>query len=141
HTDWVIKHGCRTLLKPGHPEVLALFGFGSVKGIKVDTFQICTPEVKIGEVLEFTFRLIHTAKTPVRIRLEYGLYYRKANGSLSKKVFKISEKEYPGDSMTTIHRKQSFKRISTRNYYIGEHQLSLIVNGQELEKSDFELIG
>ena len=28
--DWIIKHGCRTLLKQGIPEVMELFGFDSV---------------------------------------------------------------------------------------------------------------
>ena len=27
--DWIIKHGCRTLLKQGNPEVMELFGFNS----------------------------------------------------------------------------------------------------------------
>ena len=29
--DWIIKHGCRTLLKQGIPEVMELFGFDSIK--------------------------------------------------------------------------------------------------------------
>lgn len=29
--DWIIKHGCRTLLKQGNPEVMALFGLSTVK--------------------------------------------------------------------------------------------------------------
>ena len=29
--DWIIKHGCRTLLKQGIPEVMELFGFDSIR--------------------------------------------------------------------------------------------------------------
>lgn len=140
NTDWIIKHGCRTLLKQAHPEALDLFGFGVVKNVEIRDFCIQTPEVRVGEKLEFSFRLINSSENPVRLRLEYGLYYRKANGSLSKKVFKISEKVYSGHSMTTVNRKQSFKIITTRKYYAGGHRLSLIINGKELEKKDFELI-
>ena len=67
------------------------------------------------------------------------MYYQKANGSLSKKVFKISEKDYLPKSTTIINRKHSFKIITTRKFHIGEHQVSVIVNGKEFEKIGFKL--
>ena len=139
-TDWVIKHACRTLLKQGDLEVLKLFGFGSVTKININNFKILTPKVKVGAFLEFVFELENTDNLASKIRLEYGLYYQKANGTLSKKVFKISEKEYPKESTTVISRKQSFKVITTRKFYLGKHQLSIIINGKEFHKLDFELI-
>lgn len=140
-TDWLIKHACRTLLKQGDSEVMELFGFGSVKEIRLAGFQILTPHVKIGDSLEFRFELRNTSKSKLKIRLEYGLYYQKANGTLAKKVFTISEKEYPENSTTKILRKQSFKLVTTRKFHLGLHQLSIIINGKELEKFSFELIG
>ncbi len=139
-TDWLIKHASRTLLKQGNSEVMKLFGFGSIDKIKIEAFEIITQEVKIGEFLEFTFKLKNTSNFASKIRLEYGLYYQKANGTLSKKVFNISEKEYPKNSVTTIHRKQSFKIITTRKFHLGRHQLSMILNGKEFEKIDFKLV-
>jgi 3-methyladenine DNA glycosylase AlkC len=138
--NWVVKHACRTLLKQGNMEVMPLFGFGSVEDIQVKDFQVLTPTVKIGEYFEFSFQLINTANLPLKLRLEYGLYYQKANGTLSRKVFKISEKEYAANSTTKVHRKQHFKIISTRKLHLGLHQVSLIINGVELERYDFELI-
>src|SRR5690606_35514298 len=39
--DWVIKHGCRTLLKQGNPDVMALFGFDTaVKKYRIEDFLI-----------------------------------------------------------------------------------------------------
>lgn len=39
--DWIIKHGCRTLLKQGIPEVMELFGFDSIRNnIIVEDFKI-----------------------------------------------------------------------------------------------------
>ena len=107
--------------------------------IEIDNFQIFTPKVKVGEFLEFTLKLVNTSNSKSKIRLEYGLYYQKANGSLSKKVFKISEKIYPENSTTTISRKQSFKVITTRKFHLGKHQLSLIINGNEFHKMNFKL--
>lgn len=138
--NWVVKHACRTLLKQGNMEVMPLFGFGSVEDIQIEEVQILTPTVKVGEYFEFRFKLINTADSPLKLRLEYGLYYQKANGSLSRKVFKISEKEYAANSMTEVHRKQHFKIITTRKLHLGLHQVSVIINGVELERYDFELI-
>lgn len=139
-TDKLVKHACRTLLKEGREEVMALFGFGTAKDISIQRFKVLTPKTKIGTSLEFSFNLINTSKSPLLLRLEYGLYYQKANGSLSKKVFKISEKTYGKGSISTVERKQSFKLISTRKFHTGLHQLSIIINGQESEKIDFQLI-
>lgn len=138
-TDLLAKHACRTLLKQGNSEVMKLFGFGAVDKIKITDFKILTKTISIGGVLEFSFNIVNTSNTISKIRLEYGLYYQKSNGSLSRKVFKISEKEYSENSITKIHRKQSFKIITTRKFHIGKHQVSVIINGIEFDKNDFEL--
>jgi len=140
NTDWIIKHGCRTLLKQGRTDVMNLFGFDANKNIHVEDFQVLTPQVKLGNSLEFTFNLLNHNPAKTKIRLEYGLYYQKANRTLSKKVYKISEKEYAANSSTQITRKQSFKEITTRVFHPGHHQVSVILNGKEFEKHDFELI-
>ena len=138
--DWILKHGCRTLLKQGNPEVMEIFGFDAVKNISIEDFRILTPKVKIGKSLDFSFKLLNNNNKKTKIRLEYGLYYQKANGTLSKKVHKISEKEYAENSATQITRKHSFKVVTTRVLHLGLHQVSVIINGNEFEKYDFELI-
>lgn len=139
-TDRLVKHACRTLLKQGDPEVLQLFGFLPATATAVSAFDITTPNVKVGCSLAFQFTLTNKSDQEANIRLEYGLYYLKANGTLSKKVFNISEKRYAGGSTTHITRKQSFKPITTRTFYPGAHQLSLIINGEEVLTKPFNLI-
>lgn len=138
--DWIIKHGCRTLLKQGNTEVMELFGLGGVKNIYIEDFQILMPAVKVGNSLEFSFKLFNNCDEKVKIRLEYGIYYQKANGTLTKKVHKISEKEYTANSKTKIIRKHSFKMVTTRKFYLGLHQVAVTINGNEFEKHNFELI-
>ena len=139
-TDWIIKHACRTLLKQGNAEIMELFGYGSSEHIKIQQFELHTPQVKIGGHLEFSFFLQNTLTKDVKVRLEYAVYYQKANGTLSKKVYMLSEKEYAKQSLAPITRKQSFKLISTRRFHTGLHQVSLIINGKEMEKTNFELV-
>ncbi|WP_106830211.1 DNA alkylation repair protein [Parabacteroides pacaensis] len=139
--EWVSKHGCRTLLKQGNPEVMKLFGFDSIENICIENFQILTPEVRVGNSLKFSFNLLNNNDKKTKIRLEYGVYYQKANGTLAKKVHKISEKEYTGNSVTGIIRKHSFRVVTTRKFHLGLHQVAVIINGNEFQKHDFELIG
>lgn len=139
NVDWVLRHGNRTLLKQGNTQSLMLFGFSAPKHIEIADLQIVTPKVKIGADLRFNFVLRNKAKKASKIRLEYGLYYKKANGSLARKVFQLSEKVYPGHAEIRLEKKQSFKIISTRKFYTGGHELSIIVNGQEFVKSEFIL--
>lgn len=138
--DWIIKHGCRTLLKQGNTEVLGIFGLNAVENISIEDFQISTPKVKVGNSLEFSFKLVNSSDKKANIRLEYGIYYQKANGTLAKKVHKISEKEYTANSTTQITRRHSFKVVTTRKLHLGLHQVAVIINGNEFEKHDFELI-
>jgi 3-methyladenine DNA glycosylase AlkC len=138
-TDGIIKHGCRTLLKQGHPEILRFYGLESTH-IDLSAFEIKTPMVKIGSSLQFRFQLTNKNNQAKTIRLEYAVHYKKAKGHLAKKVFKISEKNYEPNQMVKVDRNQSFKIITTRVFHPGVHALSIIINGTESEALTFELI-
>ncbi|TDW52030.1 3-methyladenine DNA glycosylase AlkC [Flavobacterium sp. 270] len=137
-TDGIIKHGSRTLLKQGHPEILSHYGLES-SNIELSDFEIKTPVVKIGEYLQFQFNLKNLNKDPKTVRLEYAVHYKKAKGHLAKKVFKISEKIYQPNQLIKVERNQSFKIITTRVFHTGIHELSIIINGTESESLKFEL--
>jgi len=139
-TDKLVKHACRTLLKAGNQEIMPLFGFGSVEKIEIDKFKIQGLKISIGNYLTFSFDLKNNAKKDLKLRLEYAVYYQKANGTLSKKVYKISEKNYTKNSVAKIIKKQSFKPISTRKFHFGLHQVAIVVNGVEFDKFDFWLV-
>jgi 3-methyladenine DNA glycosylase AlkC len=139
HTDWITKHGSRTLLKAGNREIMELFGFGSLDYLDVQNLKIESKEIGIGDDLVFSFSLKNTSEEELLVRTEYAVYYQKANGTLSKKVYKISERNFPENSESQIDRKQSFKQISTRKFHPGLHQLAIILNGKEFPKLDFTL--
>jgi hypothetical protein len=139
-TDAIIKHACRTLLKQGHPLVLDYYQLNKSDKIEVSDFKIIHPKVAIGDDLMFSFTLQNKEMTPQNIRMEYGLYYLKQNGQQSKKVFKISERTFQPNEKASIVRKQSFRILTTRTFYLGVHKLSIIINGQEQMMAEFELI-
>lgn len=134
--DWILKHGSRTLLKSGNKEVLNFFGFGDVSHVKLKDFVI-SKEVNEGSSLLFDFSL--SSNKPIgNIRVEYAIYFLKANNKLSKKIFMISS-SFVSKNIKAISKKHSFKKISTRKYYKGTHGLSIIVNGIEMEYKEFIL--
>jgi 3-methyladenine DNA glycosylase AlkC len=137
HTDWIVKHACRTLLKKGVPEALQIFGFDADKSLETEAFTMGTNRIKIGS--ETTFSCKATALRAGKIRLEYKINYQKSTGKTSPKVFQISEKEYEAGEAVAITRKIAFKDLTTRKHYAGAHQLSLVVNGVVVETLDFEL--
>lgn len=137
-TDAIIKHGSRTLLKQGHSEILQHYGLES-KNIRLSGLKMLTPAIKVGQSLEFSFSITNNDTAPQQVRLEYAVFYKKQNRQLSKKVFKISERIYQPGEKAAIHRKQKFVLITTRTFYAGSHQLSVIVNGEEKKKTHFEL--
>jgi 3-methyladenine DNA glycosylase AlkC len=134
--DSLLKHGCRTLLKASDKEVLNLFGFTHPETIELNNFEIMS-NVKMGEELLFSF-LINSKKELGKLRVEYAVDFLRKNGSHNTKVFKISEGVFTQNEKL-ISKKYSFKAISTRAYYKGQHKLSIIINGIVFAKKEFTL--
>lgn len=101
-TNWVVKHGMITLLKAGHPIVMALFGYATIDVLHTEAIKVNTLAVSLGHHLEFQFHLAN--KTPIEqiIRLEYAVHFMKNNGVQKKKVFKISERKLKSRETITI---------------------------------------
>jgi len=136
--DWVIKHACRGLLKQGDKNVLSLFGYSDAKHILLKKFKV-DEKVRLGEKLNFEFQLNSKMKTLGKLRIEFAVDFMKKNGKTSSKIFKISEGVYP-QANKLITKYFSFKKISTRKYYIGKHAISIVINGNKVAKKSFELI-
>ena len=136
-TDWIIKHGCRTLLKKAHPESLALFGLSDSLNCSINDLKLSSHPVKKGDYLEFSFQLVNAEAIPHKLGIEYAIYYMKANGKRSKKLFKITENTYLNNLVYNFSRKQSFKDMTTRKHYPGNHKLTVVVNGNELAEHEF----
>jgi len=138
-TDAIIKHGVRTLLKNGHPEMLRYYQLNG-EDISLDRFEIVTPYVHIGDSLEFMFTISNHSPKTEKIRIEYGIYYKKQNGNLALKVYKISERNCNSAESISLIKKHSFRVITTRIFYPGDHQVVVIINGKESEKRPFQLL-
>ncbi len=139
--DWLVKHACRTLLKKGDKKVLQLFGYKNPKHVTVASLS-CDKSVSIGDAFNFKLKLKNNSTKPIKLgklRIEYAIHYVKSNGQLSKKIFKISESVI-AEATKAISKKHSFRQMSTRKHYPGQHKISIIVNGELLKIKTFSVI-
>lgn len=139
NTNWIIKHACRTLLKSGNPKAMQLFGYADNMSLNIGAIQLQTPTVKMGTKLQFNFLLKNNSTKKELVRIEYGLYFLKANGKQNRKVFKLTEREFKAGEEMILSKNHTIKEITTRKYYLGNQKLSLIVNGIEIEQTKFIL--
>ena len=136
-TNWLVKHSCRTLLKRGNRDVLAIFGYHDGTAAEVADFALNNRSVSIGDSITFSFKLAVAKQT--KVRLEYGIDFVKANGKRNRKIFQISESTLKENETRSYTKKHSFADLSTRKHYPGVHSITLIVNGVERGMLDFEV--
>ncbi|ARW30719.1 uncharacterized protein YhaZ [Bacillus subtilis] len=137
HTDWIIKHAYRTLLKKGDKQALALFGYENADSIQLHDLTCQPKRIVIGESLEFSFS-IHSDRDQ-KVRIEYAIDFVKARGQRHQKVFKITETTMRKNETKSHTRIQSFKDLTTRKHYKGIHTLSVIINGEVKDSLDFQV--
>lgn len=140
-TDWIIKRACRTLVKKAYPPALALFGYdapGSTFEVLTVNTNLNEASFKIGESLTFNYEVATTLTTSHPLRLEFGINYMKANGKLALKKFHLTDGLAKSETLKGT-KTLSFKNLSTRKHYPGEHALKLFLNGQEISHTPFTL--
>lgn len=142
-TDWIVRHGCRTLIRKAEPEVLALFGYAQEAEetpLVAHAEIAASPEaLRIGDNGELSYRLVIREGEPVRVRIEYGIYFVKSGGKTSRKLFLLSDKTVPGGTALSGTRTHRWADLTTRRHYPGSHRIALLVNGREVADTALEL--
>lgn len=133
---WLIKHATRSLVKQGHPDSFALLGFTQNPRVHIDNFVISDSSVNLGSSLSFSFD-ISTQDPQQYIVVDYAVYFQKANGRQSAKVFKLKNAELEPNKPQSFRKSISFKELTTRRYYPGEHAVAIHINGVEQLRQSF----
>ena len=137
-TDWIIKHGTRTLVKQGNPKVFQLLGFTPDPKVEFKNLTL-SPKVKLGDSLDFSFDLKSESSKDQKIVIDFAIHHMKANGKLAPKVFKLKNLDISTGETINISKSHPIKKITTRKYYPGLHKLEILINGQSKAIVDFEL--
>jgi 3-methyladenine DNA glycosylase AlkC len=136
YTDWILKHGLRTLLKKGNKEALSLWGLNDSTGVEVQEFYLENQVVNIGDTTNLV--LIFKVMENKKIRGEFNVHYLKNKGNHSIKTFSFFEKSFESGTYT-IKKKISFKEMSTRKHYEGLHKIYMMINGDDKMCLEFNL--
>ncbi|MEF2529223.1 MULTISPECIES: DNA alkylation repair protein [Streptomyces] len=138
-TGRVARHGLRTLVKAGRADAMTVLGHAPDAPVTVRGPAVATARVAVGEYLVFDYALTNDADTPAELVLDYVVHHVKANGSRTPKVFKLATRTLvPGETLTGT-RRHSFKPLTTRRYFSGEHLVQLQVNGRIRGEAAFRL--
>ena len=138
-TAWIMKQALRTLIKKGDTRALHLFGAGHKAEVKIDAFSVMPSALKLGGAVKITAGLTSTASAPQKLMIDYAVHYVKKAGGTSRKVFKWKEITLSPGATTELAISRAIRDFTTRVHYAGRHEVELIVNGEVLGTSGFEL--
>lgn len=138
-TQWLIRHAARTLVKQGNQEALAVLGFDPRPGIAISKIRLVRSTINMGDEIGFSFEIRSTAGRTQNLVIDYVIHHVKANGKLAPKVFKLMNRKLMAGETIQISKRHSFRSISTRRYYAGEHQIAIQINGIEQVTEKFQL--
>jgi hypothetical protein len=85
----------------------------------------------------FSFDIESTAQESQDLMIDYVVYLMRANGKQTPKVFKLSKRTIQPGEVIRLERKISFKPVTTRKYYPGEHAVEPKINGQSFGRIEF----
>ena len=136
HTNWIVRQGCRTLIRKANPEALELFGYANPTDLAPLTtsasLSLLPSSLAISGICELQYELCIRDGESVHLRIEYGIDFVKAKGHTSRKSFLLSDKTVTGGTRLTGTRKHNWSNITTRHHYPGDHRMALLVNGREV---------
>ncbi len=134
----LIRHACRSLIKGGHKKALSVFGFHT-PNIDAAKITLTAADLVLGDTLQFELCLSSVASIDQSLMIDYIIHHRKANGKTSPKVFKWRTATLAASDSWQSIKQHKIKKITTRRYYSGEHQLEVVVNGVSVGKKSFQL--
>ena len=136
-TDALVKHACRTLLKRGDQRALRLFGQHDAVPVTVK-LTLASRTVAIGQRLAFD--CVVRADADASVRIEYTIDFVTKTGGVSRKVFKIGDRQLSAGAPLRLVRRHRFTDFTTRKHYCGTHRIGLVVNGVQRAQVTFRVV-
>jgi 3-methyladenine DNA glycosylase AlkC len=137
---WLVRHALRSLVKQGHPGALSLFGFGGAAQISVGSVRLSSDQVPIDGTLRFGCQLISQSAEAQDLLVDFVVHFVKANGRTSPKVFKLRSVQLASGETERLEGRVSFADMTTRRHFPGRHRIDLLVNGQAIPLTEFDVV-
>ncbi|WHS58048.1 DNA alkylation repair protein [Pseudomonas sp. G2-4] len=140
HTAWIARHALRSLIKQGNPRALAVIGVAGKAQVDVLELKVTPAVIRLGEQITLSFKVQSTLEQSQRLVIDYAIDYVKASGGTAAKVFKLKTFDLPALGCATLSRAQHIRELTTRRHYAGRHAVHLLVNGERLGSTAFEIL-
>jgi len=140
HTSWIVKRGCRSLLKQGDKQSMRVFGFSGKPKVVIKALKLDKREIRLNETLSFSVSIQSAAQAAQKLMIDYRIYFQKKTGKALPKVFKWKELTIHHHDTLLLTKRQRFQDFTTRKHYPGRHRLEVLVNGEVMAHKDFHLM-
>ncbi|WP_166426770.1 DNA alkylation repair protein [Labedella populi] len=136
--SWVVRHALRSLVKKGDQGALAILGFRA-QSVTVSPPVLSAETLTVPDRLSITIDVRNDGDADARLVVDYVVGYRKSNGSISPKVFKLTTVSLAPGETRSVRAVHDFRPLSTRVHHAGTHWVEAQVNGVRSEATAFEL--
>lgn len=135
----LVEHALRSAIKRGEPGALRLLGYGKTPSISIEDVRFEPRRVAIGGRVALAFALRSTARSTQSLLVDLRVFFVKANGTASPKVFKLERVELPPGGRAELAKSISLAVHTTRTPRPGRHHVEVLVNGAPLSLGWFDV--
>ena len=107
--------------------------------VAVGNIQITPAKARIGGRVHICLDVTNTQDLPQRVLVDLAVFFIKASGQSSTKVFKLKPLELGARQSVTLAKTLSLAEMTTRKHYPGLHRVEVMLNGQAQPLGTFEL--
>jgi 3-methyladenine DNA glycosylase AlkC len=136
---WIAGHALRTLVKAGHPEAFELLGYPTDPTIAVRNLTVEPTVIPMGGKVALSFDVASLSDEPQKLMVDYVVHLMRANGKQTPKVFKLTKRTIQPRETLRVFKNVSFRPVTTRRYYPGEHAIEPQINGVTFGRAEFVL--
>jgi 3-methyladenine DNA glycosylase AlkC len=134
----LLRHAARSLIKQGHRPTLRALGLGRSFRGEV-RFTVAPRRIALGEAVVFEVQLHSRAREPQPLELDLRVHHRKAGGGSSPKVFKGWRLTLAAGATAQLSKRHALRPVTTRTYHAGRHRVELLINGEAVAETHFDL--
>ena len=139
NTAWVVRHALRNLVKQGMPEALALQGFSPAE-VAVSNLTASPDLVHLPGDVTISFDVTNRGEAPADLAVDYVVHFRKKNGSLAGKVFKLATRRVAAGATASFTKRHAMHQMTTRVHHPGVHEVEAQVNGRRYGRATFDVV-
>ncbi len=139
HRRRLVRHGLRTLIKAGHPEALAVLGYGADSPVRVGEVRVDPAVASIGGKVRVRVVIENPSDRPGGALVDLIVHFVKASGATTPKVFKGAERTLAPGEHSTVSKSISLAQHSTRTHHPGTHRVEVQLNGVVQPGDEFQV--